>query len=172
VLIIPIAHYPTFPAIPADLAPQIMEETTRYKLALSGMYAKYGASAVFFEVGRQRSKGGHAHVQAVPIPHSLVSTVESAFLQAAQRLGYSLKEDSDESMGSGYFKVELPDGKKLVHIIEEGAPFGLQFGREVLATVLSQPERTDWKACMLSEEEDKKDAQAFKTSFQPFDIPI
>lgn len=31
------------------------------------------------------------------------------------------------------------------------------------------PDRLDWKACVMSDDEDKADAQAFKTSFAPFD---
>jgi hypothetical protein len=31
------------------------------------------------------------------------------------------------------------------------------------------PQRYDWKACMLSEEEDRTDAEEFKKAFTPFD---
>lgn len=41
--------------------------------------------------------------------------------------------------------------------------------RQVLVTLLGVPDRLDWKACTLSDEEDRKDAQAFKTAFAPFD---
>lgn len=41
--------------------------------------------------------------------------------------------------------------------------------REVLVGLLDAPERVDWKSCMMSEEEDKADAQAFKAAFKPFD---
>ena len=33
---------------------------------------------VSFEVGRVSAKGGHAHVQVVPVPHSLADKVEEA----------------------------------------------------------------------------------------------
>lgn len=42
------------------------------------------------------------------------------------------------------------------------------FDRQVLVDLMGIPERLDWKACMLSEEEDKVDAQAFKSAFAPF----
>jgi len=35
--------------------------------------------------------------------------------------------------------------------------------------LLNTPDRFDWKACMLSEDEDKAEAQAFKAAFAPFD---
>jgi len=41
--------------------------------------------------------------------------------------------------------------------------------RQVLADVLGIPDRVDWKACMLPEEEDKADVNAFKTAFASFD---
>jgi hypothetical protein len=34
---------------------------------------------------------------------------------------------------------------------------------------MKMPDRLDWKACALSESEDKADAQAFKAAFDPFD---
>lgn len=40
--------------------------------------------------------------------------------------------------------------------------------RQALVSLLGTLDRLDWKACMLSEEEDKADAQAFKTAFAPF----
>jgi hypothetical protein len=41
--------------------------------------------------------------------------------------------------------------------------------RQVLLSLLGMPDRLDWKACMLSEEEDRADAQAFKAAFAPFE---
>jgi hypothetical protein len=31
--------------------------------------------------------------------------------------------------GEGYFRVELPDGRRLVHRMRSGLPFSVQFGR-------------------------------------------
>lgn len=42
--------------------------------------------------------------------------------------------------------------------------------RQVLVNLLGIPERSDWKACMLSEEEDRADARDFKAAFAPFDM--
>jgi hypothetical protein len=35
--------------------------------------------------------------------------------------------------------------------------------------LMDMPDRLDWKACMLPEDEDRADAQAFKAAFAPFD---
>ena len=43
------------------------------------------------------------------------------------------------------------------------------FIRQVLVTLLNMPERLDWKACMLTEAEDRADAESFKAAFASFD---
>jgi hypothetical protein len=110
----------------------------RYKTALRGLFAKHGAVVLFYEVARLSTKGGHAHVQAVPIPISLQNKVEDAFLKEGRALGIDFEQDSDgalEACASGtrsYFRVDLPDGRKLVHLMKDHVPFSVQFGRCVL----------------------------------------
>ncbi|KAJ8594437.1 hypothetical protein M405DRAFT_850139 [Rhizopogon salebrosus TDB-379] len=166
VLIVPISHHPTYSAIPVDIAPPILEETEKYKSALRALYEAHNARAVFFEIGRLSTKGGHAHVQAVPVPASLTGKVEQAFRSQGIDFDGTLE---DCQAGRSYFRVDLPDGKTLVHLIAEHVPFGVQFGRQVLADALGIPDRVDWKACMLPEEEDKADVKAFKAAFASFD---
>ncbi|KAJ7074079.1 CwfJ C-terminus 1-domain-containing protein-like protein [Mycena amicta] len=169
VLIVPITHYPTFSTIPRDLAGPIIEETEKHKAALRAMFAKYGAAMVAFEVGRLSAKGGHAHVQAVPVPLALKAKVEDAFRSEGRMMGVDFEEDADAALEScaggrgSYFRVDLPDGKKLVHLIKDHGPFNIQFGRSVLTA------EEDWKACVLAEDEEREDAQAFKAAFSPFD---
>lgn len=99
------------------------------------MYAKYGCCTVSFEVGRLSAKGGHAHVQLVPVPQRLRNRVEEAFLAEGRATGVDFEADADAALvscanGKGsYFKVEIPDGKKLVHLIRDHGPFNIQFGR-------------------------------------------
>ena len=50
------------------------------------MFAKHGAAAVCFEVGRLSAKGGHAHVQVVPVPNKLAGAVEDVFRQVSPLL--------------------------------------------------------------------------------------
>lgn len=88
-----------------------------------------------FEVGRLSAKGGHAHVQVVPIPRALEDRVEDEFIREGRAVGIDFERDAEEAMNlcaggkGGYFKVELPDGRKMVHLIREHVPFNLQFGR-------------------------------------------
>lgn len=48
------------------------------------------------------------------------------------------------------------------------------FGREVVASpsLLNMADRVDWKACKVSEDEEKKMAAAFRKKFQPFDFNL
>ncbi|PCH37719.1 nuclear protein [Wolfiporia cocos MD-104 SS10] len=175
VLIVPITHYPTFTSIPPDLAQPIVQETERYKFALRALYAKNGATGVAFEVGRLTAKGGHAHVQMVPIPNTLQGRVEEAFLSEGRLLGIEFEADPDAALATcsggrgSYFRVDLPDGRKMVHLLRDSVPFSIQFGRQVLVSLLKMQDRYDWKACLQSEEDDKEDAQAFKAAFAAFD---
>lgn len=99
------------------------------------MYAKHGAIAVVFEVGRLSAKGGHAHVQSVPLPPKFKDKVEEAFIQEGKLLGIDFEEDPEAAMEScaggrsSYFKVDLPDGRKMVHLMKDHVPFSIQFGR-------------------------------------------
>lgn len=94
---------------------------------------------VVFEVGRLSAKGGHAHVQVVPIPRHLKDRVEEAFVKEGSRLGIDFESDPESALEScshgrgGYFRVDLPDGRKLVHLIKDQVPFSIQFGRYPLS---------------------------------------
>lgn len=99
------------------------------------MYAKHGAIGVAFEVGRLSAKGGHAHVQSVPVPLEFKDRLEDAFIQEGRQFGIDFEEDADAAMDScrggkgSYFKVDLPDGRRMVHLIKDHVPFSIQFGR-------------------------------------------
>ena len=99
------------------------------------MYAKFGAVSVAFEVAVAGAKGGHAHVQIVPVPRHLQDRVEEAFMREGQMSGITYEEDPEEALKScengrgNYFRVDLPDGRKMVHLIKQNVPFSIQFGR-------------------------------------------
>jgi hypothetical protein len=90
---------------------------------------------VAFEVARLSAKGGHAHVQVVPIPMNLKDKVEDAFINQGKQQGIEFEPDADEALEAcidgkrSYFRVDLPDGKKIVYLIKDDRPFSLQFGR-------------------------------------------
>ncbi|OCF75228.1 nuclear protein [Kwoniella mangroviensis CBS 8886] len=171
VLIIPIAHHPTLLSIPAEDAMSIISELESFKSSLKACYASYGAVPVSFEIGRLSGRGGHAHIQIIPIPQELADKVEESFIKAGEAQGLDWELEPERALAKvgqqgNYFKVELPDGKKMVHLLKGN--FDLQFGRMALGSLLGYHHRIDWKECSQSEGEDKEDAQKFKKAFAPF----
>ena len=57
--------------------------------------------------------------------------------------GLTWEDDPDKALEAcsggrmNYFRVDLPDGKKMVHIIKQDVPFSIQFGRYVVAVPLA-----------------------------------
>lgn len=140
VLIIPVSHYPTFGAIPPAISPSVLSEVDSYKKSLTQLYAQNGSVPVFFEVSRNtgRGAGGHAHVQVVPVPDSKKDEVESAF-KAYGGMQMVWEKDPESALNEAvasnenHFKVDLPNGKQMVHLLKQGRPFNLQFGRYVIS---------------------------------------
>lgn len=128
VQIIPIGHHQTLSAIPIDEAIPIMSEIGKFKSRLRAMYNDFGAVPVTFEVARLAGKGGHAHIQVIPIPNNLADQVKKAFLAAGAEMNVDWDEKPDPTPKGNYFKVELPSGEVLVHKLR-GTGFNLQFGR-------------------------------------------
>lgn len=110
----------------------IISEIEAYKSALRSCYAQYGAVPVAFEVGRLAGRGGHAHVQIVPVPKESADKVADAFIKAGEASGLDWEPEAERALArvgptGNYFKVECPDGTKLVHLLKGN--FDLQFGR-------------------------------------------
>ncbi|KAG8763312.1 hypothetical protein FRC12_008616 [Ceratobasidium sp. 428] len=172
-LIVPISHYPTLLSVPPDLAISIISEVEQYKSALRSMFAKHGAVAVMFEVARLSGRGGHAHIQVVPVPMDKAGRVEDAFRARAEMEGIRWESDPEAALegakrgGGNYFRVDLPDGRKMISFIR--GSFNLQFGRATLAEVLGLDERADWKACPEDDAQQRADAAKFKKAFASFD---
>jgi len=134
---------------------------------------------VSFEVAKLSGRGaraGHAHLQICPVPNHLADLVEPTFLQEAKKLGIqlvdqaALKHMNDQVLDAvSYFRLGLPDGKTLVHLMKPDEKFNLQFGRITLANLLGTPDRANWKTCERSEEEEKLDCRTFQKAFAAFE---
>lgn len=117
------------------MAIPVISEIERFKSALRSTYGKYGHVAVALEVARLFGKGGHAHVQVIPVPEALAEGVEKQLRTDGAAAGIQWEDDADAAleraakMNDNYFKVDLPDGRKMVHIMKPGQPFSLQFPR-------------------------------------------
>ena len=67
-----------------------------------------------FEISRLSGKGGHAHVQVVPVPTQLSSQVEEAFKSDGEQLVILFEENADERSTSGEVSVSsiLPNARE------------------------------------------------------------
>ncbi|KAF9547374.1 GPI inositol deacylase [Mortierella hygrophila] len=72
----------------------------------------------------------------------------------------------------GFFRVELPGDGVMVCPIPAGQRVDMQFGRTVLADVLGLPDRAHWKRCVKTTDEERKDSDAFKAVFRPYDFTL
>ncbi|CAO3622360.1 unnamed protein product [Mucor hiemalis] len=172
-LMIPITHYPTFGKIPMETQIEVVAELEKYKSAIRRLFDQYGQDIVIFEVSRESFKGlSHAHIQIVPVPKSKSDLVEKIAREKAAADGMDLIDRIPANPEIPYFRMELPNGQSLVHLLRPKERFNLQFGRLVIASVLGSPEREDWKACSQTEEEEKACAAQFKEAFKPFDFSL
>ena len=78
--------------------------------------------------------------------------------------------DEDEWDG-GYFYAEV-GGKRLLYKIQQGgsscAKVPVQFGREVLASVVGNSDLAHWKACQVSKDEEETLATKFREDLDAY----
>ncbi|TIB33177.1 hypothetical protein E3P84_02277 [Wallemia ichthyophaga] len=173
VLIIPISHYPNLFSLPADIAQRVQSELLDWRDALARCYAKYNSSLVSYELGRYWSRGGHAHIQAVPIPNEIISALGAHLTNEGVAQGVEWESDPQKALdeledGQSYLRVDLPNGGKFVHLIRP-APFNQQFARLALASFLDIPQRADWRNCTLPDEQETDIANDFRNAFKHFE---
>lgn len=189
-LIIPLTHSPTLALITEEDNARVktFAEMTRFKKALQEMVAERSNNklgAVTYEI----SKGNvvHTHWQFIPMPVETIrkELVEAAFRVEAENLSYPAFQVRDPGIGKDegdFFRVwiwtppseEHSEGctKCLTMPFDDSLRFSLQFGRVVLAKLLQLEKRTQWRDCAQSEEEEKKDIEAFKAAFKEFDFTL
>ena len=85
---------------------------------------------MFFEVAKRMLHGVHAQLHALPIPNSIpLEEVEQALLQTGKQTHIELSEEDLGETTDNYMQIELPGGKRLMHLIDDGVRFPLQFVR-------------------------------------------
>lgn len=191
-LIIPVPHFATIASIDDPTVRTTVEaEMQKYRASLHAMLAARSKDdpssparlgAVTWEISR--NSGVHTHWQFLPVPaeHIAKGLVEAAFAVEAENSSYPTKfatsaADIAAAQDGDYFKVmiwseALPQGKEMVLPLDATFRFDLQFGRRVMGKLLGLQERTHWKDCGQSREEEVRDSEAFKEMFAPFDFNL
>jgi len=188
-LIVPVEHGGDGALVNRKLSPEI--ESVKSKLRL---HARTVLNKDLFVFERCiATKGGyHTHVQCIPVDANSGPTIQSKMLDMASRVGFQLKEITsdlglnalEDDWSDGYFYAEIPlpgGGDEFRRFIyraggedsgvgndnngsRRGPTVPLQFGREVLAEVLDNPEIGQWKACVVSKEKEEELTIAFRKS--------
>ncbi|KAF7909194.1 uncharacterized protein EAE98_012273 [Botrytis deweyae] len=188
-LIIPLSHSPTLALIPEEESKNnTYVEMNKYKEALQKMIARRSENklgAVTYEISK--GNGVHTHWQLIPTPIETIQKglVEAAFRVEAENLQYPAFEVRDPGIGQNdgdFFRVwiwtpptdEAPEGitKCITMPFDWNVRFNLQFGRTVLAKLLSLEKRIQWRDCAQTEAEEKQDAESFKAAFKEFDFAL
>ena len=180
-LVIPISHKPSS----LDLAPHEQAEVAAYCDALRACFAASGESVLIFERYMGSGSFEHMHLQVVPLPHHLATGARDAFVARGKSRGINFEvlpagaslASRFEARGTEpFFRVELPSGEQLLHMLAScPRKHPLQFGREVVAAMLGAPHRADWKVCMPPaggssvETVEAQATDAFKQLFAPHD---
>lgn len=169
-LILPITHHQSLSILPKN----VKEEMDLYKKAVARYYESTDRVPVFFE---RNFKTSHCQLQTVPVHKNQAPALKEMFQELAECNNFKISElpphtDLQQIAKPGilYFYVELPNGETLYYRIKKDFP--LQFGREVLASdrVLDINDRSDWKDCHMSQDEEVELAKKIRRQFAPFDI--
>jgi len=189
-LIIPLTHSPTIALIPEEdnSRERTFAEMNKFKGALQSLISERSNNklgAVTYEISL--GNGVHTHWQFVAMPEDMIrkGLVEAAFRVEAENLKYPAFETRDPGIGQNagdFFRAwiwtppsdEEPEGstKCITLPFDSSIRFSLQFGRIVLAKLLSLQDRQQWKDCAQTEDEEKQDIQAFKAAFKDFDFTL
>lgn len=119
---------------------------------------------VFFEVfgGGNASRYTHMCVQAIPIPNTIENALET-LTNELDYFGWVPATEESMDVSAPFMKLELNGTKVLLQAKPHNQrPPSIQGARFVLSRMLGVGERGDWKKCVLSMEEETKDAQTVR----------
>jgi diadenosine tetraphosphate (Ap4A) HIT family hydrolase len=187
VLIVPVNHSGKGALMNRSVAAEMEDLKQRLRKHASDVWQM---DLFVFERAIQTKGGYHTHVQCIPIKRGLGIKLQATMVAMARSIpSFDLRElNSDLALGAmtndeddgGYFYAEVPisrkENKRFLHKakVEEGqrgAVVPLQFGREVLASVLDEPNLAHWKACVLDQEKETELANAFRETFAKSEEP-
>jgi hypothetical protein len=194
-IVVPISHVPALPADPAVRGP-LEAERTRYITALHRLFNAQAAAAtalkeeepsgvVTVAFDMSRPTGVHYHTQVVAVPAARADALEKAFkkYQQLNDIDASLVASELVSEAMNFFRFQIirtattttnPTAINTTTFViplsdDPRRRFDLQFGRRVVAEVLTLAHRMDWRACEQTKSEEEQDATVFKAAFTEFD---
>ena len=139
---------------------------------------KYQCELFVWERAIQTKGGYHTHLQCVPVAPDIVVPLQATIVALARKAGFALREiNSDLGLQAlsdteeGYFYAEIMsrDTKRFLHPSIGSSRVPLQFGREILAVVMDQPDLAHWKACVLDKDKEQELAMEFRKSFEKYE---
>ncbi|KAH0538305.1 hypothetical protein FGG08_005079 [Glutinoglossum americanum] len=189
ILIIPLTHSPTLTSIEEPEAREnTLTEMHRYRRSLQNMLQAISVDgeqplgAVTWEVSRR--DGVHTHWQFLPVSAQMAQKglIEAAFRVEAENRKYPKFEDRQDGKGGedlfrvwiwrGSSKDEAENEKCLLLPLTSSFRFDIQLGRRVMAKLLGLEDRMEWRDCTQTQEDEVKDAEAFKRAFKGFDFSL
>jgi hypothetical protein len=168
------------------------DEISRTKDKLRALAASQGLDLFVFERAIETQGHFHAHLQCIPIEPKYTAKLATILASAESRLGFKMREVMNEEMtvkslvgeennGSGYFYLELPVGaetesdrgryKRFIYVQSDlekrqRSKIPIQLGRELVAMATDKREHAHWKACVLDDANEKREAIEFREKLQ------
>jgi diadenosine tetraphosphate (Ap4A) HIT family hydrolase len=179
VLLVPVQHTSQGALVDDKLS----EEMDKLKAALREHASKeYDMDLFIFERAMQTKGGYHTHVQCVPVPRQKGMEIRATMVAQARRSNADIREITSDLgvaavIGSseddrGYFYAEIPvsssDYRRFLYKAGENGSLPLQFGREVVATVLRKPDLAHWKSCVVDKEKEGELAAKLRESLSGY----
>ena len=183
VLVVPVAHCSSLARAPDGTR----AEVSRFLSALEASNAARDLATVAFErvLRGSGTLPQHTMLQVCGVPLADAARAADAFVDEGRFKGISFEElaaDADADAAAAaldeYLIVNAPPRVaggarvRLLHAVPTGARHPLQFGREVLCRILKAPERITWKSCVVSVEDETRQAGAARDAFAAFDFTL
>lgn len=173
-LILPIVH--TSSSI--QLSPEQAAELAKYKQAIRLYFASLGFVTLIFERNIPTRAGQHMHMQCINLLPEHAATAQKVFISEGETQGLKFqvlsadKPLKDVVGDEKYITVELPDETTIYAIVPAQHPTAFDFARRVVATVLNEPEKADWRKCDVGEARETQMCDAVKSRFEKFDFTL
>eukprot|EP00970_Alexandrium_tamarense_P009561 scaffold1917_cov196-Alexandrium_tamarense.AAC.22 len=187
-LIVPVEHGGDGALVNKKVAPEMDDVKSQLRMHAKTVLQK---DLFVFERCIQTKGGYHTHIQCIPVEADSGPALQSKMLEMAIRCGFQLKEITsdlglnalEDDWSGGYFYAEIPlpgGGNEFRRFIYRAGDAGdgnnncggrkgtvpLQFGREVLAEVMGNPDIAQWKACVVSQQKEEEMTIAFRNSLK------